>query len=125
MGLLEELKNRILIADGAMGTLLHSYGVDRCFEELNISNPEEVQRIHQAYIDAGARVIQTNTYSANSLKLTRFGLEDEVEKINKLGIEHAKQAASEANEKVYVLGTIGGIRSFQKNKFTLDEIKKV
>lgn len=50
MGLLEDLQKQVLIGDGAMGTLLYSYGIDRCFEELNISKPEEIQRIHKAYV---------------------------------------------------------------------------
>ena len=77
MKLLETLKDRILIGDGAMGTLLYSYGIDRCFEELNLTHPEQVQHIHQAYIDAGADVIQTNTYGANYIKLSRYGLKIE------------------------------------------------
>ena len=122
MGLLKELEDHILVADGAMGTLLYSYGIDRCFEELNLSNPDEIKRIHTAYIEAGARVIQTNTYGANRIKLARYGLEEEVVSINKKGVELAKQAAKEAKNKVYIVGTIGGIRSFQKNIYTLEEI---
>ena len=78
MGLLDELKQRVLIADGAMGTLLYSHGVDRCFEELNLSRPEEIAHIHEAYIAAGADVIQTNTYGANYVKPARYGLQDEL-----------------------------------------------
>ena len=77
MGLLQDLEERILIGDGAMGTLLYSYGIDRCFEELNVSKPEEIKRIHKAYVEAGADIIQTNTYGANFIKLSRYGLEDE------------------------------------------------
>lgn len=81
MGLLQDLEKQILIADGAMGTLLYSYGIDRCFEELNVSNPEEIERIHREYIEAGAKIIQTNTYGANRIKLARYGLENEVREI--------------------------------------------
>ena len=63
-----------------MGSLLYSHGVDRCFEELNLTNPDEVLHIHQAYIEAGADIIQTNTYGANYIKLARYGLEDQCEK---------------------------------------------
>lgn len=124
MGILNDLENQILIADGAMGTLLYSYGIDRCFEELNISSPEEIEQIHSKYIKAGARVIQTNTYGANQIKLARYGLEDEVKKINKKGVELAKNAikATEIGEKIYVLGTVGGIRTIQKNIFSLKDI---
>ncbi|NPC92148.1 bifunctional homocysteine S-methyltransferase/methylenetetrahydrofolate reductase [Bacillus sp. WMMC1349] len=120
MGILEDLKNRILIADGAMGTLLYSYGIDRCFEELNISKPDEVQRIHQAYVQAGADIIQTNTYGANFIKLSRYGLEDEAKQINEKAVRLARAAAGSR----YVLGTIGGIRTFNKNAYSLHDIKR-
>ncbi|MCH1625838.1 bifunctional homocysteine S-methyltransferase/methylenetetrahydrofolate reductase [Fredinandcohnia quinoae] len=120
MGLLEDLKKKILIADGAMGTLLYSHGVDSCFEELNLSKSEQIQLIHEAYINAGANVIQTNTYGANYQKLARYGLEDQVKEINIAGARIAKKAASQA----YVLGTIGGIRSFRKSAVSIEEIKR-
>ncbi|ODA17676.1 bifunctional homocysteine S-methyltransferase/methylenetetrahydrofolate reductase [Geobacillus thermoleovorans] len=121
MGLLDELKQRILIADGAMGTLLYSHGVDRCFEELNLSNPDEIIHIHEAYIAAGADVIQTNTYGANYVKLARYGLQDEVPAINRAAVRLAKQAA---NGGAYVLGTIGGLRTLNKSVVTLEEVKR-
>ncbi|AXI39367.1 bifunctional homocysteine S-methyltransferase/methylenetetrahydrofolate reductase [Bacillaceae bacterium ZC4] len=122
MGLLQDLQNHILIADGAMGTLLYSFGIDRCFDELNVSKPEEIERIHSAYLDAGATVIQTNTYGANRIKLARYGLEDDIKIINQKGVELAKRALQKAENKGYVIGTIGGIRSFQKSAFTLSDI---
>ncbi|KYD18095.1 bifunctional homocysteine S-methyltransferase/methylenetetrahydrofolate reductase [Saccharococcus caldoxylosilyticus] len=121
MGLLQDLKERILIADGAMGTLLYSHGVDRCFEELNLSKPEEIIHIHEAYIAAGAEVIQTNTYGANYVKLARYGLEDEVPAINRAAVRLAKQAAG---NKAYVLGTIGGLRSINKSAVSIEEVKR-
>ncbi|MCU7745372.1 bifunctional homocysteine S-methyltransferase/methylenetetrahydrofolate reductase [Priestia megaterium] len=121
MGLLEDLKSKILIGDGATGTLLYSHGIDSCFEELNITKPEEVSRIHRAYVEAGANVIQTNTYAANYQKLARYGLEDSVKDINVAGVKLAKQAAK---EQAYVVGTLGGIRSFQKNAISLEEVKR-
>ncbi|MGX1900508.1 bifunctional homocysteine S-methyltransferase/methylenetetrahydrofolate reductase [Thermolongibacillus altinsuensis] len=121
MGLLDDLQTNILIADGAMGTLLYSYGIDRCFEELNLSNREQILRIHQAYIEAGANVIQTNTYGANYVKLARYGLEDEVKKINEAAVQIAKEAAK---DRAYILGTIGGLRTLNKNTLTIDEIKR-
>src|SRR6478735_2378937 len=93
MTFLEKLKTHILIGDGAMGTLLYSFGKDSCFEELNLSHPEKIQEIHKAYIDAGADVIQTNTYAANYLKLQRYGLEDSVKEINAAAVRNAKKAA--------------------------------
>ncbi|MEC1621236.1 bifunctional homocysteine S-methyltransferase/methylenetetrahydrofolate reductase [Bacillus mojavensis] len=120
MGLLEDLKKQVLIGDGAMGTLLYSYGIDRCFEELNISKPEEIQRIHKAYVEAGANIIQTNTYGANYIKLSRHGLEDDIKKMNQEAVKIARASANDA----YVLGTMGGIRTFNKNAYSLDEIKR-
>ncbi|MBU8752491.1 bifunctional homocysteine S-methyltransferase/methylenetetrahydrofolate reductase [Priestia megaterium] len=121
MGLLEDLKSKILIGDGATGTLLYSHGIDSCFEELNITKPEEVSRIHRAYVETGANVIQTNTYAANYQKLARYGLEDSVKDINVAGVKLAKQAAK---DQAYVVGTLGGIRSFQKNAISLEEVKR-
>ncbi|QHN48459.1 bifunctional homocysteine S-methyltransferase/methylenetetrahydrofolate reductase [Geobacillus stearothermophilus] len=121
MGLLDVLKERILIADGAMGTLLYSHGIDRCFEELNLSNPDEIIHIHEAYIAAGADVIQTNTYGANYVKLARYGLQDEVPAINRAAVRLARQAA---NGRAYVLGTIGGLRTLNKSVVTLEEVKR-
>ncbi|WP_374004850.1 bifunctional homocysteine S-methyltransferase/methylenetetrahydrofolate reductase [Bacillus velezensis] len=120
MGLLQDLKERILIGDGAMGTLLYSYGIDRCFEELNVSKPEEIKRIHKAYVEAGADIIQTNTYGANFIKLSRYGLEDETKKIN----QEAVRVARASSDGAYVLGTMGGIRTFNKNAYSLEEIKR-
>ncbi|MCP6683497.1 bifunctional homocysteine S-methyltransferase/methylenetetrahydrofolate reductase [Bacillus nakamurai] len=120
MGLLEDLQHRILIGDGAMGTLLYSYGIDRCFEELNVSKPEEIKRIHKAYVEAGADIIQTNTYGANYIKLSRYGLEDETKKINQEAVKIARASSDGA----YVLGTMGGIRTFNKNAYSLEEIKR-
>jgi methionine synthase / methylenetetrahydrofolate reductase(NADPH) len=121
MTLLEKLKSQILIADGAMGTLLYSYGSDMCFEELNISKPDQIKSIHQAYIDAGADVIQTNTYAANYLKLQRYGLEDSVKEINSEAVRIAKAAAA---SDAYVLGTIGGNRGIRPQSIALEEIKR-
>lgn len=121
MSFLEKLKNQILIADGAMGTLLYSYGTDCCFEELNLSHPEQIQHIHQAYIDAGADVIQTNTYAANYLKLSRYGLEDSVKDINSAAVHHAKKVAK---NRAFILGTIGGNRGIKPNSISLEEIKR-
>mgnify|MGYP002733913030 CR=1 FL=1 len=83
MGLLTDLQTKVLTADGAMGTLLYSYGIDYCYEELNVSKPEIIEDIHKRYIEAGADIIQTNTYTANAIKLARYGIEDQVEAIRK------------------------------------------
>ena len=73
---LTQLKDNVLVADGAIGTILYSEGLDTCPEAYNLSHPDKVERIHRSYIEAGADVIQTNTYGANFEKLKRFGLED-------------------------------------------------
>ncbi|AXI00440.1 bifunctional homocysteine S-methyltransferase/methylenetetrahydrofolate reductase [Sporosarcina sp. PTS2304] len=123
MSLLEKLQTNVLTADGAMGTILYSYGIDYCYEELNIEKPEIVEKIHQDYITAGADVIQTNTYSANAVKLARYGLESRVTEFNKAAIQIAKRAAAPGGQ--FVLGTIGGLRGIRKSDASLDEIQKV
>ncbi|MEH7416937.1 bifunctional homocysteine S-methyltransferase/methylenetetrahydrofolate reductase [Neobacillus drentensis] len=121
MTFLDKLKNQILIGDGAMGTLLYSFGVDTCSEELNLSQAEQIQNIHRAYIDAGADVIQTHTYAANYLKLQRYGLEDSVKEINSAAVRNAKKAAQ---SNAYVLGTIGGNRGIKTSSITIEELKR-
>lgn len=121
MSLLHALKERILIGDGAMSTLLFSYGVDRCFEELCLSDPQEIFRIHRAYVEAGADVIQTNTYRANYIKLSRYGLEEKVKKINSAAVRIAKEAAK---KDTFVFGTIGGIHGAGVYRETKEEIKR-
>lgn len=119
MNLLERLKGEILVGDGASGTLLYSFGIDTCYEELNLTNPERIIGLHKEYIEAGADLIQTNTFGANYHKLKRYGLEREVAKINREGVRLAKEAAG---GQVYVLGTIGGLRSVRKSELSLKEI---
>lgn len=104
-----------------MGSLLYSYRVDRCFEEHNLTYPEQVLHIHQAYIDADADAIQTNTYGANYIKIARHGLEDQVKKINEAAVKLAKQAAT---KNTFILGTIGGIHGSQLSIGTTEEIKR-
>ena len=103
-----------------MGTLLYSYGIDRCFEELNISKPEEIRRVHEAYVQAGADILQTNTYGANFIKLSRYGLEDESKQINEKAVRLARAAAGSA----YVLGTLQQNATFNKNSYSLEDIKR-
>ncbi|UQZ73135.1 bifunctional homocysteine S-methyltransferase/methylenetetrahydrofolate reductase [Niallia circulans] len=122
MNFLDRLKNEILIGDGAMGTLLYSYGKDTCFESLNLSHPEQIEQVHQAYIHAGADIIQTNTYAANYLKLQRYGLEDNVKEINSAAVKIAKKAVE--NKNVNVLGTIGGNRGMKPQAISLEELKR-
>lgn len=121
MNLRDTLESRILIGDGAMGSLLYAHGVDRCFEELNLTHPEQILQIHKTYIAAGADVIQTNTYGANLIKLSRYGLEDSVKEINAAAVKLAKEAAG---ENTFILGSIGGIHGSQTLIGTEEEIKK-
>jgi methionine synthase / methylenetetrahydrofolate reductase(NADPH) len=121
MSLLDIMEKQIIIADGAMGTLLYSYGTDFCFEELNVSQPDQIQNIHQAYIDAGATLIQTNTYAANYLKLQRYGLEDHVKEINSAAVALARKAAG---KNAFVAGTIGGSRGIKPHSISIEEIKR-
>ncbi len=104
----ELLKDSILIADGAMGSLLHeSVGAQRCFDELNTTEPEAVFRVHQAYIDAGAQIIETNTFGANRFKLAPLGLVDEVQRLNSRGVKIAREARESASREVLIAGSIG------------------
>lgn len=106
---LNELNERVLLCDGAMGTMLYLKGifVNRCFDELNITEPQLIISIHKEYIEAGAEVIETNTYGANRFKLEKFGLEGRVSEINRLAVEHARIAAG--GRPVFVLGAVGSL----------------
>lgn len=104
----ERLKDSILIADGAMGSLLHeAVGPQRCFDELNATEPEAVFRVHQAYINAGAQIIETNTFGANRFKLGPLGLGDDVQKLNSRGVKIAREARESAAREVLIAGSIG------------------
>ncbi len=111
---LEKLEQGTLVVDGAMGTMLHARGIsfDKCFDELNLSNPAAVAEIHRAYIEAGAELIITNTFSANRYKLGKFGLQNEVEKINKAGVELARRVVAASFREVMIAGDVGplGVR---------------
>jgi methionine synthase / methylenetetrahydrofolate reductase(NADPH) len=104
----ERLKDSILIADGAMGSMLHeAVGAQRCFDELNSTEPEAVFRVHQAYIEAGAQIIETNTFGANRFKLAHLGLGDEVQHLNSRGVKIAREAREAAAREVLIAGSIG------------------
>ena len=104
----ERLKDSILIADGAMGSMLHeSVGTQRCFDELNSTEPEAVFRVHQAYIEAGAQIIETNTFGANRFKLEPLGLGDEVQRLNGRGVKIAREARDSASREVLIAGSMG------------------
>lgn len=112
---LERLKEgKPLIADGAMGTLLHERGVsfEKCFDELNLIDPGVVGDIHRVYIDAGAQLILTNTFGANRFKLARHGLVDKLGEINAAGVDLAKRVVAASFKQVFVAGDVGplGVR---------------
>ncbi|HLA07010.1 MAG TPA: bifunctional homocysteine S-methyltransferase/methylenetetrahydrofolate reductase [Anaerolineales bacterium] len=111
---LDLLASQTILADGAMGTMLHARGVgfDKCFDELNITNPSAVAEIHRAYIEAGAQLIITNTFGANRFKLTKHGLQDDVAEINKASVDLARRVVSASFKDVLVAGDVGplGVR---------------
>ena len=82
--------------DGAMGTMLYARGVfiNRCYDELNLVQPDLVSEIHRAYVRAGAEIVETNTYGANRLKLRKYGIEERLEEINTRAAEIARAATS-------------------------------
>ncbi|TLY31649.1 MAG: bifunctional homocysteine S-methyltransferase/methylenetetrahydrofolate reductase [Ignavibacteria bacterium] len=101
----DRVKEGPIVGDGAMGTLLDLYGFVELPHELrNIKNPDVVERVHREYIAAGSEIIETNTFSANRLRLTQFHLQTSLRDINLRGVEIARQAAGES---VYVAGSVG------------------
>ncbi len=97
-----------------MGTMLHGRGVsfDKCFDELNLTNPAAVADIHREYIEAGAQLVITNTFGSNRFKLEKHGLESKVAEINRAGVELARRAVSASFKEVLVAGDVGplGVR---------------
>jgi methionine synthase I (cobalamin-dependent)/5,10-methylenetetrahydrofolate reductase len=112
--LLERLSTEVILADGAMGTMLHSRGVsfDKCFDELNLTNPAAVADVHREYIESGAQLILTNTFGANRFKLSQHGLDTRTAEINKAGVELAKRIVASSFKEVLVAGDVGplGVR---------------
>lgn len=106
---LDYLAHRPVLADGAMGTMLHARGaaLDVCLEELNLAHPDWVREIHLAYIKAGAEVIQTNTFSASRPKLLDFSLGDKTRAINFQGVKLAREAREISGQPVLIAGSVG------------------
>jgi methionine synthase I (cobalamin-dependent)/5,10-methylenetetrahydrofolate reductase len=102
---------RVHVLDGAMGTMLYNRGVfvNACYDELNLSQPALVLEVHEGYVQAGAEILETNTFGANPVKLSSHGLDDETETINRTAVGIARKAA---NGRALVVGAIGplGIR---------------
>jgi len=107
MDFLDELANRIIPGDGAMGTLLMEAGVplERCFEELCISQPDQIRHVHEQYLAVGARVIETNSFGANAVRLEKYGLADRVREINASAVKLALECA--AGRDAYVAASVG------------------
>ncbi|MEA2063485.1 MAG: bifunctional homocysteine S-methyltransferase/methylenetetrahydrofolate reductase, partial [Gemmatimonadota bacterium] len=106
------LQDSLLVCDGAMGTMIYARGVyiNRCFDELNLSNKDLISKIHHNYINAGAEVIETNTFGANRIKLARHALADRLGDIISAGVAVARKAA-DTKPGVFVAGSVGPLGS--------------
>ena len=104
--ILERMKRSPLVFDGAMGTMIYERGVfiNTCFDELSLSNPKLIGQIHREYVEAGAEVIETNTFGANRIALRPYGLSEKVVEINRQAVRIAREIAGDA---VYVAGAVG------------------
>ena len=123
--LLNRLKVSPVLCDGAMGTWLYAKGIfiNRSYDELNLSQPELIRGIHHEYLQAGAEVIETNTFGANSFRLGRYGMADRVREVNLAGARLAREAAKSFD--VWVGGSVGplGIRIEPLGKISFDEAR--
>ena len=120
---LKRLQQSPVLCDGAMGTLLYAKGVfiNRCYDELNLSQPDMIRQVHQEYLQAGAEVIETNTFGGNSFRLARYGCGDRIRDINLGGVKLAREAAKSFD--AYVAGSVGplGVRIEPLGKTGVDE----
>lgn len=114
--------NNVLIGDGAMGTFLYQMGfsVGISYEELNLTAPEVIMDVHRRYVDVGSQVLESNTFSANYDKLSKYGLESKVDEINRAGVRIARNAAGPNG---YVLGAVGSIRGGKRTNVSTKELK--
>jgi methionine synthase / methylenetetrahydrofolate reductase(NADPH) len=122
------LDARVLVCDGAMGTMLYSKGIfiSRCFDELNLSSPQLVREVHSEYVKAGADILETNTFGANRTKLMSHGLAEQTRDINLQGARIAREAAASGSD-VFVAGAIGplGIRIEPWSKMSIGEARQL
>lgn len=122
----ERLGKEIILFDGGVGTYLYEKGIfiNTCFDELNLVNPDIVSEVHRDYVNAGADVIETNTFGATRFKLAPHGLEKKVYEINLKGAQLAKKVAG---DKALVAGSVGplGIQIEPLGKLSYDEAKDV
>jgi len=123
--LLARLKQSPILCDGAMGTLLYAKGIfiNRCYDELNVSQPSLIRDLHHEYMQAGAEIIETNTFGGNSFRLARHSLENRVGEINLAGARIAKEAAKSFD--VLVAGSVGpvGVRIEPLGKTSFEEVR--
>jgi homocysteine S-methyltransferase len=107
-------QGEVILVDGAMGTMLHGRGIafDESFDALNLTQPALIAEIHREYINAGAQIIETNTFGANRYKLAIHGLEDRVEEINRAAVQLAQRAVEASYQEVLLAGSVGplGVR---------------
>ena len=124
ISLLEHLGSSMLVADGAIGTMLYARGVpmEVCFDEINESQPDLIRKIHEEYVDAGARLIETNTFGANALSLSKYNLEEQAESLNVRGVEIAREAAG---SRAYVAGAVGPARGLPHREYTEADYTRV
>ncbi len=123
---------RTVLCDGAMGTSLYARGVfiNRCYDELNLSQPDLVRSVHDDYLQSGAEIIETNTFGANAFRLDRYGLRDKVAAINQAGAAIARQAVRQLADKqagaAWVAGSVGplGVHLEPLGKTGLDEARE-
>ena len=123
--------NRPFLADGAMGTVLYARGIfiNRCYDELNLSDPSLILSVHEEYLQAGAEILESNTFGANRFRLTRHGLGGKVAQINTAGVQIAREAVKHLKEKqageAWVAGSVGplGVRLEPLGKTGLDEAR--
>ena len=123
--------SRPVLADGAMGTVLYARGVfiNRCYDELNLSDPGLILAIHEEYLQAGAEILETNTFGANRFRLARHGLAGKVAEINAAGVRQARMAVEHIKDKqageAWVAGSVGplGVRLEPLGKTGLDEAR--
>src|SRR5271165_7634761 len=123
--------SRPVLADGAMGTVLYARGVfiNRCYDELNLSDPGLILGVHEEYLQAGAEILETNTFGANRFRLARHGLAGKVAEINAAGVKLARQAVEHLKDKqaceAWVGGSVGplGVRLEPLGKTGLDEAR--
>ncbi|WP_150268564.1 bifunctional homocysteine S-methyltransferase/methylenetetrahydrofolate reductase [Paenibacillus tepidiphilus] len=116
--------NKVLVGDGAMGTFLYQKGfpVGISYEELNLTSPEVIEEVHRSYVEAGAVILESNTFSANYDKLSKYGLETKVSEINRAGVRIARRAAGETG---YVVGAAGSIRAGKRANLSPAELKRL